>query len=44
MFNESKNVIHNVFDLFFGEKYVKIEKAKTGRASPENGNIMRNEL
>ena len=40
MLDEPKNVIHNVFDRFFGEKYVKIERAKSGRASPEKGDVM----
>ena len=29
---------------FFEEKYVKTERAKSGRASPEKGDIMWNEL
>ena len=40
MLNEPKNVIHNIFDEFFREKYVKIERAKSGRASPEKRAIM----
>jgi hypothetical protein len=33
-------VIHNIFDLFFKDKYVKTERAKSGRASPEKVDIM----
>ena len=40
MLDEPRNVIHNVFDLYSGEKYVDIERAKSRRASPEKGAIM----
>ena len=35
-----KKVIQKVFDYFFEKKYVNIERAKSGRASPEKGDIM----
>jgi len=33
-------VIHNVFDYCFGVKYVKIERANSGRASPEKEDVI----
>ena len=38
--NEPKNLNLNVFDEFFEERCVKIERVKIGRASPEKGDIM----
>ena len=39
-----RNVMHNVFDSFFGERYVKIERVKSGRASAEKGVEILNEI
>jgi len=41
---EPKNVTHKVFDWFFDEKCVKMERAKSGKASPDNCDVMWNQL